>query len=232
MSKKIIEFFLTPDPEPLTLCLIMEKVSPTRMNLLIKKDQIAIASEGLELLRSKRESLVKEFFAIMDSVVSARDRLRKDMQEAVNKLTIAIGMDGKEKVASASFACHRDILVDIVERNIWGTRFSEIEYKKVLRSPDVRGYGLVSTSTFIDDSAAAFEKVIDLILKMVSEENRLKILGEEIKKVTRRINALNEVIVPELKKQVRYIRTTLEEREREDLVQVEEAEEAVTISVL
>ncbi|MEK6656288.1 MAG: V-type ATP synthase subunit D, partial [Nitrospirota bacterium] len=48
-------------------------------------------------------------------------------------------------------------------------------------------------------------------------ENRLKILGEEIKKVTRRINALNEVIVPELKKQVRYIRTTLEEREREDL---------------
>jgi len=195
----------------------MEKVSPTRMNLLIKKDQIAIASEGLELLRSKRESLVKEFFAIMDSVVSARDRLRKDMQEAVNKLTIAIGMDGKEKAASAAFACHRDILVDIVERNIWGTRFSEIEYKKVLRSPDVRGYGLVSTSTFIDDSAAAFEMVIDLILKMVSEENRLKILGEEIKKVTRRINALNEVIVPELKKQVRYIRTTLEEREREDL---------------
>lgn len=195
----------------------MEKVSPTRMNLLIKKDQIAIASEGLELLRSKRESLVKEFFAIMDSVVSARDRLRKDMQEAMNKLTIAIGMDGKEKVASATFACHRDILVDIVERNIWGTRFSEIEYKKVLRSPDVRGYGLVSTSTFVDDSAAAFEKAIDLILKMVSEENRLKILGEEIKKVTRRINALNEVIVPELKKQVRYIRTTLEEREREDL---------------
>ena len=77
-----------------------------------------------------------------------------------------------------------------------------------------RGYGLVSTSTFIDDSAAAFEMVIDLILKMVSEENRLKILGEEIKKVTRRINALNEVIVPELGKQVRYIRTTLEERGR------------------
>ena len=47
----------------------MEKVSPTRMNLLIKKDQIAIASEGLELLRSKRESLVKEFFAIMDAVL-------------------------------------------------------------------------------------------------------------------------------------------------------------------
>ncbi|MBI5044090.1 MAG: V-type ATP synthase subunit D [Nitrospirae bacterium] len=195
----------------------METVSPTRMNLLIKKDQIAIAEDGLELLRSKRESLVKEFFAIMGSVVSARDRLRRDMQEAVNKLTVAIAMDGREKVASASFAAKRDILVDIVERNIWGTRFSEIEYKEVARSPDARGYSLISTSTFLDDTASAFEKVIDLILKMVSEENRLKILGEEIKKVTRRINALNEVIVPELKKHVRYIRTTLEEREREDL---------------
>ena len=24
----------------------------------------------------------------------------------------------------------RDILIDIVEKNIWGTKFSEIEYKK------------------------------------------------------------------------------------------------------
>ena len=59
--------------------------------------------------------------------------------------------------------------------------------------------------------------MVDLILKMVSEENRLKIIGEEIKKVTRRINALNEIIIPKLKCEVQYIRNTLSEREREDL---------------
>ncbi|MEK6682683.1 MAG: V-type ATP synthase subunit D [Nitrospirota bacterium] len=195
----------------------METVSPTRMNLLIKKNQIGVADEGLSLLRSKREALVKEFFAIMDAVVSARDKLRADMQDAMNRLTVAIAMDGKEKIASASFAAKRDILIDIVEKNIWGTKFSEIEYKRVIRSPDARGYGLVATSTFIEDSASAFEKVVDLILKMVSEENRLKIIGEEIKKVTRRINALNEIIIPKLKCEVQYIRNTLSEREREDL---------------
>ncbi len=195
----------------------METVSPTRMNLLIKKNQIDVADEGLSLLRSKREALVKEFFAIMDAVVSARDKLRTDMQDAMNRLTVAIAMDGKEKIASASFAAKRDILIDIVEKNIWGTKFSEIEYKRVTRSPDARGYGLVATSTFIEDSASSFEKVVDLILKMVSEENRLKIIGEEIKKVTRRINALNEIIIPKLKGEVQYIRNTLSEREREDL---------------
>ena len=83
----------------------METVSPTRMNLLIKKNQIGVADEGLSLLcRSKREALVKEFFAIMDAVVSARDKLRADMQDAMNRLTVAIAMDGKEKIASASFA--------------------------------------------------------------------------------------------------------------------------------
>lgn len=195
----------------------METVSPTRMNLLIKKNQIVVADEGLSLLRSKREALVKEFFAIMDAVVSARDKLRAEMQDAMNRLTVAIAMDGKEKVSSASFAAKRDILIDIIEKNIWGTKFSEIGYKRITRSPDARGYGLVDTSTFIEDSASAFEKVVDLILKMVSEENRLKIIGEEIKKATRRINALNEIIIPKLKGEVRYIRNTLSEREREDL---------------
>jgi V/A-type H+-transporting ATPase subunit D len=56
-----------------------------------------------------------------------------------------------------------------------------------------------------------------LILRSVSVELRLKKLGTEIKKVTRRINALNEVIIPALTREVRQIRQALEEREREDL---------------
>ncbi len=33
----------------------MEKISPTRMNLLSRKSQIALAREGVQLLKFKRE---------------------------------------------------------------------------------------------------------------------------------------------------------------------------------
>lgn len=195
----------------------MEKISPTRMNLLVQKNQMRIAEEGLELLRSKREALVREFFQVMEKVVTARDRLDELMREAMASLTLALGLQGRESVSSTAIATRRDIPADIIERNIWGTKFSEVQYRSVRRTLDARGYGIIGVSTSIDEAATGFEKVLDFILKMVSEENRLKRLGDEIKKVNRRINALNERILPELKGQVKYIRSALEEREREDI---------------
>ena len=45
----------------------------------------------------------------------------------------------------------------------------------------------------------------------------MKRLGAEIKRTTRRINALNEVVLPTLSHQVREIRLALEERDREEV---------------
>jgi V/A-type H+-transporting ATPase subunit D len=44
----------------------------------------------------------------------------------------------------------------------------------------------------------------------------MKRLGREIQKTTRRINALEVMLVPRLGNEIRYIRGSLEERERED----------------
>ncbi len=42
-------------------------------------------------------------------------------------------------------------------------------------------------------------------------------LGSEIQMSRRRVNALEQVLIPDLKKQAKYIRLSIEEREREDL---------------
>jgi V/A-type H+-transporting ATPase subunit D len=62
----------------------------------------------------------------------------------------------------------------------------------------------------------------EMILRSASVELRLKKLGSETKKVTRRINALNEVMIPALTREVRNIRQALDEREREDLFRMKQ----------
>ena len=47
-------------------------------------------------------------------------------------------------------------------------------------------------------------------------ERNLQIVGEEVKKVSRRINALEEYLLPRLRGQMRGIASVLDERERED----------------
>lgn len=203
----------------------MEKVSPTRMNLLNLKQRLVTTRKGLELLESKREALVKEFFKMIDSAVTARGDLRKGMQEAKNALTLSTAVEGRERLTSAAFAAGRNLAIELSEKNIWGVRFPELRFQSAVRSLDARGYSITGTSFGVDNAARCFEEVVDRVLQAVSVEMRLKRVGEEIKKMTRRINALKEVILPPLRSQIGGIKNHLEEREHEEIFRVKRFKE-------
>lgn len=195
----------------------MEAIGRTRMNLLLFKRQIQVAEQGLNLLRSKREALVREFFRVMDRVVESRERMEVSLGQALSSLTLALGMEGRAPLRSAGYAAGRSLPIDLIARNVWGVRFPDLRHAPIIRSLDARGYSISGISTYIDETTRNFDIVLELILESVTVEMRLKKLGAEIKKVTRRINALNEIMIPTLTRQMREIRQALEEREREDL---------------
>lgn len=196
---------------------MMDDVGRTRMNLLLLKRRIQVAQRGLELLRSKREALVREFFAVMRRVMETRERMEGAMGQALASLTVSLGMEGRAVLRSAGYAARRNLPIELTERNVWGVRFPELKEIPVVRALDGRGYAVSGVSTYVDETARRVEIVLELILRSVAVEMRLKKLGSEIKRATRRINALNEIMIPSLAREVRKIRQVLEEREREDL---------------
>lgn len=195
----------------------MDSAGRTRTNLLLLKRHVEVARRGLELLRSKREALIHEFFAVMARVAENRGEMETILGEALVTLNLALGMEGRASLRSAGYAAKRTLPIELIERNVWGVRFPEVQYAPVLRASDARGYAMSGVSTHIDETARYFEQVLELILRNISIELRVKKLGSEIKTVTRRINALNEVMIPALDREVREIRQTLEECEREEL---------------
>ncbi|MDP3703150.1 MAG: V-type ATP synthase subunit D, partial [Candidatus Omnitrophota bacterium] len=66
-----------------------ETVSPTRMNLLQRKQQAQIAGQGVDLLKRKRDALVADFFNIVRQSLVARERLTKACEEAYVMLALA-----------------------------------------------------------------------------------------------------------------------------------------------
>ena len=194
----------------------MTDVSPTRMQLLSLRQQAVIARRGLELLERKREALVREFFAAAGSAIASREGLRQAMQQAHNSLMLLLALAGREAVTSAAFAARRELAVELVERNLWGVRFPELYYQAAARALDARGYALTGTTPHLDETARLFEEVVDRGLKIVSMEMKLKRIGQEIRKATRRINALKELMLPRTEWQIRRIKVHLEEREHEE----------------
>ncbi|NIQ38928.1 MAG: V-type ATP synthase subunit D [Proteobacteria bacterium] len=195
----------------------MEKISPTRMNLLQNKVQTNLAIDGVSLLKNKRDALVKEFFTMVREMFTFRDELDERVRTAANVLNIALGIDGTHVVRSVGMSTKREVTLGVERRNIWGIRVPELEKASVVRSVMARGYGIHTVSSRIDEAATSFEGILNLIIAMASNEVRVKRLGDEIRKTTRRVNALEQVVIPALKEQNRFIESTLEEREREDL---------------
>jgi len=195
----------------------MEQVKPTRMELMKKKSQIKLAEQGRDLLREKMDALIQEFFTILSTVSDSRDELEQVSRSADLALIIAQAVDDPVTLKSASFATRRSITVDISGKNIMGVPVPVIEKKRVSKNMLERGYGIISTSARIDETAERYEAELDLLIKLAETETAMRRLGTEIQMNRRRVNALEQILIPELKSQAKYIKNAIEEREREDL---------------
>ncbi len=205
-----------------------QRVSPTRMELLRRKTQIALAEQGEELLREKRNALAKEFMTIVGIVVEASERLERVATEASQALAVAEAIDGVEATRSASFVATRGIDVQVTSESIMGVRVPRIEKQDLSRSVLERGYGLSGTSSRIDLVAERFEEEVELIIELAATEMRLRRLAEEIQETSRRVNALENILIPRLEAQLKYIQMVLDEREREDLFRLKHIKQVLT----
>lgn len=195
----------------------MEQVRATRAELLAKKNQIALACQGRDLLKEKRNALLQELMHTAEQVMRSSEELERDVGQATVALALAEALDGPEAVRSAAFAAQGQVMLEVTGTNIMGVPVPLIEQKSVARGPLTRGYSLPGVSSRIDAAAEAFEILLDLIIEVADSEMRLRRLAEEIGRSTRRVNALDHVLIPRLKAQRDYVQMVLDEREREDL---------------
>lgn len=198
----------------------MEQVSATRSELLARRAQIKLAVQGRDLLKERRTALISEFDRLGTSVLESMDHLDREVAGAGQLLAIAIADDGRELFNSAAFAAEDGIEASVRTRNVAGVQVVEIEKDEVARARTGRGYSLVASDARIDAVAERFESVLDGLLNVAGLELSVRRLADEIARTTRRMNALEHVVVPRLDAERARISLVLEERELEDRVRL------------
>jgi V/A-type H+-transporting ATPase subunit D len=194
----------------------MSNVSVTRMELLARKVQIALASQGRDLLEQKRTALMKEFMRTADTALERSDALQVSAAHAGQTLARTEAMAGTESVRSAALASRGVFRLEVTTHSVMGVRVPHIEQKSASRSFLQRGYSIVGTSISIDETASAFEREVEAIIQLAETELRLARLGDEIQRTSRRLNALDHFLIPRLKAERDFIQMALDERERAD----------------
>jgi V/A-type H+-transporting ATPase subunit D len=204
----------------------MAQLSATRTELIARRVQIGLATQGRDLLKDKRAALVVEFGRLSSGVLETVELLGRRATEAAGALSNAVAFEGPESVGSAATAGSSDIETNLSLRIVAGVAVVELEHDRASRARTSRGYGLVASTPRIDVAAASFERLVDLVLDVAAAELSLRRLAGEISRTTRRVNALEHVVVPRLERQRDAIEMVLAERELEDRVRLRRARAA------
>lgn len=107
--------------------------------------------------------------------------------------------------------------IEMQTRNIMGRRVPDIVIPDKLRESLIPGYTLSGTTAYVDCAGTEFEKLTIALIRLAEAEGVMHSLESEIKKTRRRVNALENVLIPSLNATSEYIESYLEELEREDL---------------
>jgi V/A-type H+-transporting ATPase subunit D len=159
---------------------------------------------------------MKEFLRIADTVMERSDALQQAAANARQALAWAEAFAGTEAVQSAALASRSELSIEVSSVSVMGVKVPHIEQKRVSRSVLGRGYSIVGTSISVDEAAAAFEAEVDSIIKLAESELRLIRLASEIQRTSRRLNALDFLLIPRLEAERDFVQMALDERERSD----------------
>lgn len=202
-----------------------EDVKPTRAAELELKEKIELAESGHSILEKKRDSLIHEFMEMAEDAKGFQGEMSELFTKAQRELDRAVAFEGSGRLESVSLAVNQFPSVEITSRNIMGVQVPEIESENFVRNMDDRGLSLLSSTARIDEAIDAFEKLLEKVVEFAETETALIKLLEEIDSTRRRVNALEEKVIPEMKNSLNYVSQALEESAREETFRMKKIKE-------
>ncbi|MBI5184733.1 MAG: V-type ATP synthase subunit D [Nitrospinae bacterium] len=194
----------------------MPRTKTNRIELIRLRKRRELVVKGISLLTSKRDALMIEFKGAVKDVRQIREKLDSQMAEASQALIMARAAEPHHLLAAASLASQKEISFEMSMKNVWGVRIPSARFPDARRNPFERGSAPGPRSLYVDESAGLFEEVINTLATSALAEQRLLEIGGAIKKATRRVNALEGKVKPEMENDINIIQTRLEEMGREE----------------
>ncbi len=189
----------------------------TKANLLQLKEDLELAQEGRQLLDEKREIILRELFSHLEDLRRSRDEAGSALAEAYARLSDACLALGREQVARASLAVPPPAEITSQERSLFGVVLPLLNWEPSGAAPP---WGLLGTSLELDLAREKFLAAMRRLVEQAELEIAFRRLAVELRKTQKRVNALQNLLIPQYQETVSYMESGLEERERESLFQL------------
>jgi V/A-type H+-transporting ATPase subunit D len=191
------------------------------MELTRLKKKLVTATRGHKLLKDKRDELMRQFLDLVRENKTLREKVEQGIMAANKNFVLARSAMQDEVLNVALMAPKQEVYLEAGKKNVMSVEIPEFEYKtKTPDSNDIYPYGFAFTSSDLDDAVKSLEDILPDMLRLAEIEKSCQLMAAEIEKTRRRVNALEHVMIPELKENIKYIVMKLDENERSTQVRL------------
>ncbi len=199
----------------------VKNVNPTRMELTKLKRKLVSAVRGHKLLKDKRDELMRQFMELVQINRRLRERVENGISSANKNFALARAVMQDETINTAFLAPKQEVYLDVGKKNVMSVEIPQFEYKTRTPDPnDIYSYGYAFTSGDLDSAVKSLADILPDMLKLAEVEKACQMLAAEIEKTRRRVNALEHVLIPDMKEKIKYITMKLDENERSTQVRL------------
>ena len=190
---------------------------PTKGNLILAKNSLALALQGFDLMDKKRNILVRELMDLIEEAKGIQSQIDQTFRSAYTALQKANMEIGINTVQTISYTVPIEDTIRIKTRSIMGTEIPLVQFEP---DGEIPTYAFYNTKESLDAARQAFEKVKELTIRLSMVENSAYRLAANIIKTQKRANALKNITIPHYEQLTKDITNALEEKEREEFTRL------------
>lgn len=196
-------------------------VNPNRMELLRLRRRLVLAERGHKLLKDKLEELMRRFLDVMRELREVQSRVEDRWRKALQAFALSRAYGTKQ--ALEENIPEGQLLLNVREDKIFNLLIPGFEIRES-RLPEI---DLLNTDSEMDVGIKNIRSILDDLVEMARLWKAVELLSREIEATRRRVNALEHILVPNIKETISYISGRLDEMERSYQVQLMRVKEII-----
>mmetsp|Transcript_67702 Transcript_67702/g.196066 ORF Transcript_67702/g.196066 Transcript_67702/m.196066 type:complete len:260 (+) Transcript_67702:97-876(+) len=205
-----------------------QKPPANRMTLQTFKARYGGAKKGHGLLKKKRDALKTKFQALLKDIVDTKLLVGSGLKDASFAFAKAQWANAGDDITSTVLerAKRPAVTCRLIGDNVAGVSIPVFKMTyDATKDSSAQNLGVAHGGAVINACKDQYLKAITNLVRLASLQTAFKTLDEEIKMTSRRVNALEYVLIPRIEEIIQYITQEMDEQAREEFFRVKKVVE-------
>ena len=198
-------------------------INPTRMELNKIKKRLTTAVRGHKLLKDKQDEMARQFMQYIKRNRELREQIEELLSGAMCEMALAEAQMGAAALEEALFLSSGTTGARKLSKSIMSMEVPYIAWNR--GETTSLPYGFAFTSEKLDDAVLRMNELMPKLCELAYVEKTCDMLADEMERTRRRVNALEYVMIPEMKANIKYISMKLADNELGNLTRLMKVKE-------